>query len=85
MITYKGKYNSANVMLDEEAGRQIVRINRWEPTSKKCSGAINQELKLRHRKWVCKVCGAVHDRDYNGATNINTAGQAVQELTYAVA
>lgn len=28
-------------------------------------------------------CGVLHDRDYNAAKNINTAGQAVQELTYA--
>jgi putative transposase len=68
-----------------EAGRKIVQINRFEPTSKKCSqcGAINQELKLSDRAWVCKSCGILHDRDYNAAKNIRAAGQAVQELTYA--
>jgi putative transposase len=82
-----GKFYELCAYKAEEAGRNIVRINRYEPTSKKCSvcGAINQELKLSDRKWVCKVCGATHHRDYNGAKNINTAGQAVQELTYAVA
>jgi putative transposase len=80
-----GKFYELCAYKAEEAGRQIIRINRWEPTSKKCSqcGAINHDLKLSDRIWVCKVCGAVHDRDYNGAKNINAAGQAVQELTYA--
>jgi putative transposase len=68
-----------------EAGRNIVRINRFKPTSKECSqcGAINQELKLSDRMWVCKVCGVLHDRDHNAAKNIHAAGQAAQELTYA--
>jgi putative transposase len=80
-----GKFYKLCAYKAEEAGRQIIRINRWEPTSKKCSacGAINHDLKLSDRTWTCKVCGTVHDRDYNGATNIRAAGQAVQEVTYA--
>jgi putative transposase len=80
-----GKFYGFCAYKAEEAGRQVIRIDRFEPTSKKCSvcGAINHDLKLSDRIWVCKVCGAVHERDYNGATNIHTAGQAVQELTYA--
>jgi len=80
-----GKFYELCAYKAEEAGRQIVWIDRWEPTSKKCSqcGAINHDLKLSDRVWICKVCGAVHDRDYNGAINIHAAGQAVQELTYA--
>lgn len=71
----------------EEAGRQIIRIPRFEPTSKTCSecGAINQELKLSDRRWVCKSCGVLHDRDYNAAKNIRRVGQTLQEGTYAVA
>lgn len=69
----------------EEAGRELIKVNPRN-TSRKCSqcGAINQELKLSDRIWVCKVCGAVHDRDYNGAKNINADGQSAQEVTYAV-
>jgi putative transposase len=82
-----GKFYQLCAYKAEEAGRQVIRINRFEPTSKKCSncGAINHDLKLSNRTWVCKVCGVLHDRDHNGAININAAGQAVQELTYAVA
>lgn len=69
----------------EEAGRRIIRIPRFEPSSKTCSecGAINQELKLSDRQWVCKSCGTLHDRDYNAAKNISRVGQTLQELTYA--
>lgn len=69
----------------EEAGREVVRIPRFEPTSKTCSqcGVINQELKLSDRQWVCKSCGALHDRDYNAAKNIRGVGQTLQEVTYS--
>jgi putative transposase len=68
----------------EEAGRRIIRIPRSEPTSKTCSecGAINQELKLSDRNWLCKSCGTYHDRDFNAAKNIKRVGQTQQELTY---
>jgi len=71
----------------EEAGRKVIRIPRFEPSSKICSecGAINQELKLSDRQWVCKSCGVLHDRDYNAAKNIRAVGQTAQEVTYAVA
>ncbi len=70
-----------------EAGRTLIRIPRFEPSSKVCSecGAINQELRLSDRQWVCKSCGVLHDRDYNAAKNICAVGQAAQEVTYAVA
>lgn len=68
----------------EEAGRRIIRIPRFEPSSKMCSacGAINQGLKLSDRQWVCQSCGVLHDRDHNAAKNIRRVGQTLQELTY---
>lgn len=71
----------------EEAGRKLIRIPRFEPTSKTCSecGAVNEDLTLSDRQWVCKACGAVHDRDFNAAKNILRVGQTLQEKTYAVA
>lgn len=59
-------------------GKQCVAIDRFYPSSKRCStcGKINQGLKLRDRHWVCQ-CGAKHDRDVNAATNIKAAGLAV--------
>ena len=69
-----------------EAGRTLVRIPRFEPSSKTCSdcGAINRELTLSDRQWVCQSCGVLHDRDYNAAKNIRRVGQTLQEATYAV-
>ena len=68
----------------EEAGRVVIKVPRFEPTSKTCSecGAINQELTLSDRQWVCKSCGVLHDRDYNAAKNILRVGQTLQEVTY---
>jgi putative transposase len=68
----------------EEAGRKLIRISRFEPSSKTCSecGAINQKLTLNDRQWVCKSCGVLHDRDYNAAKNIRRVGQTLQEITY---
>lgn len=67
----------------EEAAREVIQIPRFEPSSKTCSSchAINQELKLSDRQWVCKSCGILHDRDYNAAKNIKRVGQAHQMLT----
>lgn len=69
----------------EEAGRTIIRIPRFEPTSKTCSNCseINHSLKLNDRQWVCKSCGVLHDRDYNAAKNIKRVGQTQQALTCA--
>ena len=68
----------------EEAGRMVIKVPRFEPTSKTCSqcGAVNQELELSDRQWVCKSCGVLHDRDYNAAKNICRVGQTLQESTY---
>lgn len=59
-------------------GKEVVAIDRFYPSSKRCSecGRINQELKLGHRFWTCP-CGAHHDRDINAAKNIKAAGLAV--------
>ena len=52
-------------------GKYIIRIGRFEPSSKTCSccGSINKELTLQDREWTC-VCGEVLNRDKNAAINI---------------
>ena len=59
-------------------GRTISQISPWYPSSKLCSncGFKAKEMPLNIRKWTCKNCGEVHDRDINAAININTAGLA---------
>lgn len=57
-------------------GSRLLKVPRFEPTSKRCSacGSINQELTLSDRQWICKSCGALHDRDANAAHNIRACG-----------
>lgn len=74
ILEYKAKWNGVNVL----------RIGRFQPSSKMCScGEVNKELKLSDRVWTCKSCGVTHDRDKLAANNIkkfafinikNTAG-----------
>src|SRR5574344_1268453 len=80
--------NRFNTLLEykaKEHGVNILRIGRFEPSSKMCTcGYINHNLTLSMRRWKCPVCGAVHDRDLLAANNIkrfafnklNTAGTA---------
>ncbi|WP_432920342.1 RNA-guided endonuclease InsQ/TnpB family protein [Microbispora sp. CA-135349] len=58
-------------------GRVFHRIDRWFPSSKRCSqcGTVQQSMPLNVREWTCP-CGAVHDRDVNAAKNILAAGRA---------
>jgi len=53
-------------------GKNILKIGRFDPSSKTCSvcGAINKELSLQDREWICKGCGSVLDRDINASINI---------------
>jgi len=64
------------------AGRSLVAIDQWFPSSKRCSGCGHtlSSLPLSVRKWSCPECGADHDRDQNAATNIKAAGLAVLAL-----
>lgn len=53
-------------------GKNVLRIGRFDPSSKTCSncGTINKELSLQDRKWTCKKCNSVLDRDKNASINI---------------
>ena len=67
-------------------GRELVRIDRWYPSSKRCCdcGYTAPKMPLNVREWVCPKCGAIHDRDVNAARNILAAGQAVSARGEAV-
>ena len=55
--------------------KQVVKINRFYPSSKTCNvcGWINQDLNLSVREWTCKN-GHHLDRDENAAKNILKEG-----------
>ena len=59
-------------------GCEIVKIDRWQPSSKRCHtcGWINDLLTLADREWQCFECKTTHDRDYNAARNILIFGRA---------
>lgn len=60
-------------------GRNLVKIDRWFPSTKTCSccGSTGHKLSLSDRGWTCPDCETTHDRDLNAARNILTAGLAV--------
>ena len=60
-------------------GRQLIKIDRYFPSSKRCSscGHVVEKLPLNIREWDCPECGSHHDRDINAAINILAAGLAV--------
>ena len=61
------------------AGRTYIEIDRFFPSSKRCSccGFVKDKLLLDVRSWECPECGTPHDRDVNAARNILAAGLAV--------
>ena len=60
-------------------GRTLIGIDRWYPSSKRCSdcGHTVSKLPLNVREWTCPECGTHHDRDVNAAHNVLAAGLAV--------
>ncbi len=62
-------------------GRNLVKIDKWYPSSKRCfdCGHILDSLSLDIRQWSCPECGVVHDRDANAARNIHAVGLTVLE------
>lgn len=64
-------------------GTALVKVDRWFPSSKRCSavtadgsvcGHEAESMPLSVREWTCTKCGTVHDRDENAATNISRVG-----------
>jgi putative transposase len=60
-------------------GKEFVKIDRFFPSSKRCSdcGNIKSDLTLEDREWTCPSCGVFHDRDLNAAKNILAEGHSV--------
>ena len=58
-----------------EQGKQLVKADKWFPSSKICShcGAVKDEMPLSERTYRCD-CGFVSDRDVNSAINIRKEG-----------
>lgn len=72
----------------KEQGGNYLEIGRFAPSSKMCGcGAINKNLKLSDREWVCPECGIINQRDDLAAKNIlkfalnpkNKSGQVLSD------
>lgn len=62
ILTYKCELN----------GIELVKADRFYPSSKKCSqcGEIKKDLKLKDRVFVCPKCNFTLDRDKNASINL---------------
>lgn len=62
MLEYKSDWYGVN----------LLKIGRFEPSSKTCSscGTIKKDLTLNERYWTCGGCCTKHDRDLNASINI---------------
>ena len=54
----------------------VVKIDRFYPSSKTCSGCgtIKENLDLKTRVYKCENCNLIIDRDYNASINIHRVG-----------
>lgn len=63
-------------------GREIIKIDKWFPSSQICSecGHTDGKKSLDIREWTCSICHTQHDRDINASINILTEGLRIQAL-----
>jgi len=63
-------------------GGTVIRVDRWAPTSKVCSGCGHSmgEMPLSVRSWTCPGCGSEHDRDVNAAKNVLALGRGTASM-----
>ncbi|WP_412676026.1 RNA-guided endonuclease InsQ/TnpB family protein, partial [Bacillus paramycoides] len=65
----------------QEQGKQLVKIDKWFPSTKMCSSCGNRkDMSLSERTYECS-CGLKISRDYNAAMNIKK--EAIRLLALA--
>ncbi|MDN3399137.1 IS200/IS605 family element RNA-guided endonuclease TnpB [Psychrobacter sp. APC 3426] len=74
-------WSAFTIMLAYKAdwyGKEVVKVDRWYPSSKTCSGCghllTKAELPLQVRSWNCPSCLQSNDRDINASINILNEG-----------
>ena len=60
----------------ERKGKFLITVDRWLPSSQICSScfAMTGKKPLNVRKFICPICGTIHDRDINAAKIIEYFG-----------
>ena len=68
----------------EDAGKYMITIDKWFPSSKLCNvcGYKKDDLDLSVRAWTCPDCGTLHNRDVNAAINIRN--EAVRMVSVSI-
>lgn len=64
-------------------GRQLIKIDRWFPSSQLCStcGHNDEKKPLSVRAWTCSSCATTHDRDINASINILNEGMRLLQTS----
>ena len=77
--TYNTSFNSFVKKLLYKFNDNVIKIDKWFPSSKKCSncGKKKRHLKLSQRVYRCAFCNHVIDRDLNAAINIRNEGMRI--------
>ena len=77
-----GEFLSKLQYIAQKHGKNIVSVDRYFPSSKKCHkcGYIKKDLTLSDRDWKCPGCGETRDRDRNAAINIYREGMRIKTL-----
>ena len=76
---YNTSFNSFVKKLLYKFNDNVIKIDKWFPSSKKCSncGKKKRRLKLSQRVYRCAFCNHVIDRDLNAAINIRNEGMRI--------
>ena len=76
---YNTSFNSFVKKLLYKFENRVIKIDKWFPSSKKCSncGKKKKRLKLSQRVYRCTFCGNEIDRDLNAAINIRNEGMRI--------
>ena len=80
-------WSTFTTMLNYKAewyGKALIKVDRWYPSSKTCSGCghllTKAELPLQVRSWNCPSCLQSNDRDINASINILSEGLRLATL-----
>ncbi|WP_201595969.1 IS200/IS605 family element RNA-guided endonuclease TnpB [Psychrobacter fulvigenes] len=80
-------WSTFTTMLNYKAewyGKALIKVDRWYPSSKTCSGCghllTKAELPLQVRSWSCPSCQQKNDRDINASINILNEGLKLATL-----
>ena len=79
---YNTSFNNFVKKLLYKFENRVIKIDKWFPSSKKCSncGKKKRHLKLSQRVYRCAFCNHIIDRDLNDAINIKNEGMRLLKI-----